>query len=218
MAGLRGCTGIAVVQGVGIAGDLDAEGFAGSKDPRGGFEIEVPLVWSIGGVVVGEEVGAAGGADTDEIGVAVGSETDEFDDEVGEWCRGGRVKGDLRSAKDAEGRDARCRCVGEEVVAEFKSGLVVAAAGGGDASWGKDGNFGIDYEDVRGFGDLWRDWSESSIATARVCATFAAEVEGVVGGGPLVGSVPLVFVHGEVADPRFGGEFAGIFEPVIKPA
>ena len=109
--------GIAVVERVGAAGDLDAQGFAGGEDPGGRFEVELPLVWGVRSVGGAEEVGAARCADTDEVGVGVRAEADEFDDEVGERCGSPGVKGDLRGAEDMERCGERSGGVGEEIVA-----------------------------------------------------------------------------------------------------
>ena len=64
----------------------------------------------------------------------------------------------------------------------------------------------------------WQGSGKGAVAFAGVGAAFAVKVEGVVGGRPLLGGVPLIFIQCEVADAGFGREFAGVFEPVIEPA
>ncbi len=108
--------------------------------------------------------------------------------------------------------------VDEEVVAEFECGLIVAAAGGSYAAGSDDRDLGVVDEDVWWFVCLRRCRGEGAVAFAGVGAAFAVEVEGVGGGRPRGGGVPVVFVQGEVADAWLGGEFAGVFEPVIEPA
>lgn len=110
-------TWVTVVQGVGIAGDLDAEALAGGEGPGGGFKVKVPLVGVVRDVSVGKETGAAGGADADKIGVAVGAKASELNDKVGEWGRGVGVESDGGCAEDMEWCGEWCGGVGEEVVA-----------------------------------------------------------------------------------------------------
>ena len=64
---------IAVVQGEGAAGHLQANGIAGGKDTGGGLELDLPAVNGIRGVAgIAKEIRRARDADADEIGLAPG--------------------------------------------------------------------------------------------------------------------------------------------------
>src|SRR5579864_3456892 len=77
-----------------------------------------------------------------------------------------QYRGCGRRAEDVEWCSEWCGGVDEEIVAQFERSLIVAAAGGGDASGCEDGDFGVDDEDIRRLGCLGRLGGEGAVAFA----------------------------------------------------